>query len=69
MYYGEYPGNQHDPHLQMLLKQQKNPSDNIDPDEQFYVVSQPPVFTKKDVNSDSNGLSSTGLDNTRTRRL
>nr|GEV68788.1 hypothetical protein [Tanacetum cinerariifolium] len=31
-------------------------------------VSQPLVFTKKDVNSDSNGLSSTGLDNTKTRR-
>nr|GEW45932.1 hypothetical protein [Tanacetum cinerariifolium] len=31
-------------------------------------VSQPPVFTKKDVNSDSNGLSSTGADNTKTRR-
>nr|GEY45318.1 hypothetical protein [Tanacetum cinerariifolium] len=32
------------------------------------IVSQPPVFTKKDVNSDSNGLSSTGVDNTKTRR-
>nr|GFB07214.1 hypothetical protein [Tanacetum cinerariifolium] len=31
-------------------------------------VSQPLAFTKKDVNSDSNGLSSTGLDNTKTRR-
>nr|GEY64466.1 retrovirus-related Pol polyprotein from transposon TNT 1-94 [Tanacetum cinerariifolium] len=31
-------------------------------------VSQPPVLTKKDVNSDSNGLSSTGVDNTKTRR-
>nr|GEZ12325.1 reverse transcriptase domain-containing protein [Tanacetum cinerariifolium] len=31
-------------------------------------VSQPPVFTKKDVNSDSNGLSSIGVDNTKTRR-
>nr|GEV73647.1 retrovirus-related Pol polyprotein from transposon TNT 1-94 [Tanacetum cinerariifolium] len=31
-------------------------------------VSQPPVFTKKDVNSDSNGLSSIGIDNTKTRR-
>nr|GEY15608.1 retrovirus-related Pol polyprotein from transposon TNT 1-94 [Tanacetum cinerariifolium] len=31
-------------------------------------VSQPPVITKKDVNSDSNGLSSTGVDNTKTRR-
>nr|GEV14027.1 hypothetical protein [Tanacetum cinerariifolium] len=31
-------------------------------------VSQPPVFTKKDMNSDSNGLSSTGVDNTKTRR-
>nr|GEZ98179.1 retrovirus-related Pol polyprotein from transposon TNT 1-94 [Tanacetum cinerariifolium] len=31
-------------------------------------VSQPPVFIKKDVNSDSNGLSSTGVDNTKTRR-
>nr|GEX51766.1 retrovirus-related Pol polyprotein from transposon TNT 1-94 [Tanacetum cinerariifolium] len=31
-------------------------------------VSQPTVFTKKDVNSDSNGLSSTGIDNTKTRR-
>nr|GEV32484.1 retrovirus-related Pol polyprotein from transposon TNT 1-94 [Tanacetum cinerariifolium] len=31
-------------------------------------VSQPPVITKKDVNSDLNGLSSTGLDNTKTRR-
>nr|GEY72750.1 retrovirus-related Pol polyprotein from transposon TNT 1-94 [Tanacetum cinerariifolium] len=31
-------------------------------------VSQPPVITKKFVNSDSNGLSSTGVDNTKTRR-
>nr|GEX95752.1 integrase, catalytic region, zinc finger, CCHC-type, peptidase aspartic, catalytic [Tanacetum cinerariifolium] len=31
-------------------------------------ISQPPVITKKDVNSDSNGLSSIGLDNTKTRR-
>nr|GEX32626.1 retrovirus-related Pol polyprotein from transposon TNT 1-94 [Tanacetum cinerariifolium] len=31
-------------------------------------VSQPPIFTKKDVNSDLNGLSSTGVDNTKTRR-
>nr|GEU77962.1 retrovirus-related Pol polyprotein from transposon TNT 1-94 [Tanacetum cinerariifolium] len=32
-------------------------------------VLQPPVITKKVVNSDSNGLSSTGVDNTKTRRL
>nr|GFD39227.1 hypothetical protein [Tanacetum cinerariifolium] len=31
-------------------------------------VSQPPVITKKDVNSDLNGLSSTEVDNTKTRR-
>nr|GEW66857.1 integrase, catalytic region, zinc finger, CCHC-type, peptidase aspartic, catalytic [Tanacetum cinerariifolium] len=31
-------------------------------------VSQPPIFTKKEVNSDSNGLSSIGIDNTKTRR-
>nr|GEX03636.1 retrovirus-related Pol polyprotein from transposon TNT 1-94 [Tanacetum cinerariifolium] len=31
-------------------------------------ISQPPVFTKKVINSDSNGLSSTGVDNTKTRR-
>nr|GEW60938.1 hypothetical protein [Tanacetum cinerariifolium] len=31
-------------------------------------VSQPPVFTKQDVNSDSNGFSSTRVDNTKTRR-
>nr|GFA05390.1 hypothetical protein [Tanacetum cinerariifolium] len=31
-------------------------------------VSQPPVITKKDVNSNLNGLSSTGVDNTKTRR-
>nr|GFD21229.1 hypothetical protein [Tanacetum cinerariifolium] len=31
-------------------------------------VSQPSVFTKKNVNSDLNGLSSTGVDNTKTRR-
>nr|GEX08778.1 hypothetical protein [Tanacetum cinerariifolium]GEX53439.1 hypothetical protein [Tanacetum cinerariifolium] len=31
-------------------------------------VSQPPIIIKKDVNSDSNGLSSTGIDNTKTRR-
>nr|GEW97266.1 hypothetical protein [Tanacetum cinerariifolium] len=31
-------------------------------------VSQPPVITKKVVNSDSNGLSFTGVDNTKTRR-
>nr|GEZ87488.1 hypothetical protein [Tanacetum cinerariifolium] len=32
-------------------------------------VSQPPVFAKKVMNSDSNGLSSTGVDNTKTKRL
>nr|GEX60428.1 hypothetical protein [Tanacetum cinerariifolium] len=31
-------------------------------------VSQPPVFIKKDVNFDLNGLSSTRVDNTKTRR-
>nr|GEV16854.1 hypothetical protein [Tanacetum cinerariifolium] len=31
-------------------------------------VSQPSVITKKEVNSDSNGFSSTGIDNTKTRR-
>nr|GFB92236.1 hypothetical protein [Tanacetum cinerariifolium] len=31
-------------------------------------VSQPSVITKKDVNSESNGLSFTGIDNTKTRR-
>nr|GEY07998.1 retrovirus-related Pol polyprotein from transposon TNT 1-94 [Tanacetum cinerariifolium] len=31
-------------------------------------VSQRPVITKKEVNSDTNGLSSTGIDNTKTRR-
>nr|GEX17334.1 hypothetical protein [Tanacetum cinerariifolium] len=31
-------------------------------------VSQPPVITKKNVNFDVNGLSSTGVDNTKTRR-
>nr|GEY16586.1 hypothetical protein [Tanacetum cinerariifolium] len=31
-------------------------------------VSQPPIFTKKDVNSDLNGLSSIGVDNAKTRR-
>nr|GEV06126.1 hypothetical protein [Tanacetum cinerariifolium] len=31
-------------------------------------VSQPPVITKKDVNSNVNGLSSTGVDSTKTRR-
>nr|GEY17615.1 hypothetical protein [Tanacetum cinerariifolium] len=31
-------------------------------------VSQPHIITKKDVNSDLNGLSSTGVDNTKTRR-
>nr|GEV66679.1 retrovirus-related Pol polyprotein from transposon TNT 1-94 [Tanacetum cinerariifolium] len=31
-------------------------------------VSQPPVITKKVVNSDSNGFSSTGVDNTKTKR-
>nr|GFC10362.1 hypothetical protein [Tanacetum cinerariifolium] len=32
-------------------------------------VSQPPVITTKDMNSDLNGLSSTRVDNTKTRRL
>nr|GEX70429.1 retrotransposon protein, putative, unclassified [Tanacetum cinerariifolium] len=32
------------------------------------IVSQPPVITKKDVNSNPNGLSSTGIDNTKTKR-
>nr|GFA20253.1 hypothetical protein [Tanacetum cinerariifolium] len=32
------------------------------------IVSKPSVITKKVVNSDSNGLSSTGVDNTKTRR-
>nr|GFC80064.1 hypothetical protein [Tanacetum cinerariifolium] len=31
-------------------------------------VSQPRVITKKDLNSDLNSLSSTGIDNTKTRR-
>nr|GEZ47118.1 copia protein [Tanacetum cinerariifolium] len=31
-------------------------------------ISQPPIITKKVINSDSNGLSSTGVDNTKTRR-
>nr|GFA81764.1 hypothetical protein [Tanacetum cinerariifolium] len=31
-------------------------------------VSQPPVFTRQDVNSNLNVLSSTGVDNTKTRR-
>nr|GFA64363.1 integrase, catalytic region, zinc finger, CCHC-type, peptidase aspartic, catalytic [Tanacetum cinerariifolium] len=31
-------------------------------------VSQPPIISKKDVNSDLNDLSSTGIDNTKTRR-
>nr|GFD52496.1 hypothetical protein [Tanacetum cinerariifolium] len=31
-------------------------------------VSQPSVITKENVNSDLNSLSSTGLDNTKTRR-
>nr|GEY38807.1 retrotransposon protein, putative, unclassified [Tanacetum cinerariifolium] len=31
-------------------------------------VSQPSIITKKDVNSNSNGLSSTGIDNTKSRR-
>nr|GFC54213.1 hypothetical protein [Tanacetum cinerariifolium] len=31
-------------------------------------ISQPSVISKKDMNSDLNGLSSTGLDNTKTRR-
>nr|GFA39082.1 hypothetical protein [Tanacetum cinerariifolium] len=31
-------------------------------------ISQPPVFTRKDVNSNLNGLSSTRVDNTKTRR-
>nr|GEZ73223.1 integrase, catalytic region, zinc finger, CCHC-type, peptidase aspartic, catalytic [Tanacetum cinerariifolium] len=31
-------------------------------------ISQPHIITKKEVNSDSNGLSSTGIDNTKTRR-
>nr|GEV20248.1 hypothetical protein [Tanacetum cinerariifolium] len=31
-------------------------------------VSQPSVITKKEVNSDSNGFSSTGIDNSKTRR-
>nr|GFB33743.1 hypothetical protein [Tanacetum cinerariifolium] len=31
-------------------------------------ASQPPIITKKDVNSDLNGLSSTGIDNTKTKR-
>nr|GFB86637.1 hypothetical protein [Tanacetum cinerariifolium] len=33
-----------------------------------FTVSQPYVITKKNVNSDLNGLSSTGIDNTKTRR-
>nr|GFB51920.1 hypothetical protein [Tanacetum cinerariifolium] len=33
-----------------------------------FTISQPHVITKKDVNSDLNGLSSIGVDNTKTRR-
>nr|GEZ10362.1 hypothetical protein [Tanacetum cinerariifolium] len=36
MYFDEYLGNQRDPHLQKLLRQRKNPSDTIDPDERFH---------------------------------
>nr|GEU58233.1 integrase, catalytic region, zinc finger, CCHC-type, peptidase aspartic, catalytic [Tanacetum cinerariifolium] len=36
MYFGEYLGNQRDSHLQKMLRQQKNPSDTIDPDERFH---------------------------------
>nr|GEW54907.1 retrovirus-related Pol polyprotein from transposon TNT 1-94 [Tanacetum cinerariifolium] len=36
MYFGEYLANQYGPHLQTLLMQQMNPSDTIDPDEQFH---------------------------------
>nr|GFC78866.1 hypothetical protein [Tanacetum cinerariifolium] len=32
------------------------------------IISHPSVITKKDMNSNLNGLSSTGLDNTKTRR-
>ncbi|GJX72531.1 retrovirus-related pol polyprotein from transposon TNT 1-94 [Tanacetum coccineum] len=35
MCYGVYLDNQHDPHLQMLLVQRKNPSDTKDPDVRF----------------------------------
>nr|GEZ96377.1 reverse transcriptase domain-containing protein [Tanacetum cinerariifolium] len=41
MYFGEYLGNQRDSHLQKLLRQQKNPSDTIDPDERFRKVTTP----------------------------
>nr|GFB61840.1 hypothetical protein [Tanacetum cinerariifolium] len=37
MYSGKYLGNQRDPHMQKLLRKQKNPSDTIDPDERFHV--------------------------------
>nr|GEY47193.1 hypothetical protein [Tanacetum cinerariifolium] len=40
MYFGEYLGNQRDPHLQKLLEKQKNPSDTIDLDERFLIAPQ-----------------------------
>nr|GFB24069.1 retrovirus-related Pol polyprotein from transposon TNT 1-94 [Tanacetum cinerariifolium] len=61
MYCGEYLGNQHDPHLQMLLKQHKNPLDTIDPDERFHVAAEviaPIADVIPLVQADSTGLPS-----------
>nr|GEZ95260.1 uncharacterized mitochondrial protein AtMg00810-like [Tanacetum cinerariifolium] len=51
-----------------ILSLQSNQSWKIFPRTKPIIVSQPPVFTKKDVNSDLNGLSFTRVDNTKTRR-
>nr|GEY34917.1 retrovirus-related Pol polyprotein from transposon TNT 1-94 [Tanacetum cinerariifolium] len=54
----------------LLKKEEKHMPNNVRASARTkpITVSQPPVKTKKDVNSDSNGLSSTGIDNTKTKR-
>nr|GEZ46163.1 hypothetical protein [Tanacetum cinerariifolium] len=51
-------------------KEEKNVSNTVRASNRtkLITVSQPPVFIKKDVNSNLNDLSSTGVDNTKTRR-
>nr|GEY99095.1 hypothetical protein [Tanacetum cinerariifolium] len=52
------------------FREDKHMPNNVKPSvrTKLITVSQPFVITKKDVNFDSNGLSSTGVDNTKTRR-
>nr|GFD38289.1 hypothetical protein [Tanacetum cinerariifolium] len=56
-------------HPEKTSKEEKNVPNTVRASNRIkpITVSQPPIFTKKDVNSDLNGLSTTGIDNTKTK--